>query len=137
MAEHMARDYLRGSNGWEVTSAGTAAGFGMPASGQAVDVMRERGIEMSGHLSRPVTRELVDGAAVVVVMTAAHRDQLMHYFPEAREKVFLLKSFCCPAGGDVEDPIGMSIDVYRRVAGDIQAALPELAAFLRELDIEG
>ena len=95
--------------------------------------LAEKGIELRGHLSRPVTPDLVDAATLIVVMTRAHREQLSELFPGAREKLFLLKSFLAE-GGDVRDPIGLPLDVYRDVRDEIDAALPELVAFVRQLD---
>jgi len=133
MAEYMLRQRLDETAGWHVRSAGVAAVRGMPASPEAVQALAEEGIALTGHRSRPLDRALVDEAAVIVVMTAAHRDQLVRLFPDAAGKVFLLKAFS-HAAGDLRDPVGLSVDRYRDVRGEIAEALPELAAFLNELD---
>ena len=91
---------------------------------------------MTRHRSQPVTRELVDAASVIVVMTASHREQLRMLFPRAREKTFLLKSFDPRGeGGDVDDPIGSSVANYRRVRDEIEEAIPELKKFMENLDV--
>jgi hypothetical protein len=56
-------------------------------------------------------------------------------FPGVGEKLFLLSSFASPAGRDVEDPIGLSPETYRRVRDEMDAAMPELASFLRNLQL--
>jgi protein-tyrosine-phosphatase len=138
MAEYMMRRFLPPGSGWEVTSAGTLAAYGIPASPEAVRVLQENGTDLRGHLSRPLTRERVDAADVVVVMTAAHRDQLLLGFPDAREKIFLLRSFDPGSGDcpDVMDPFGMPLEDYREAYDVIARALPELAVFLRELQVK-
>jgi len=133
MAEYMLRRELGEDGGWRVKSAGVAAVHGLPASPEAVQALAEDGIDLSPHRSRPLDGDLVDEAAVVVVMTAAHRDQLVRLFPDAAGKVFLLKAFG-HAAGDLRDPMGLPVERYRDVRGEIAEALPELAAFLNELD---
>jgi protein-tyrosine phosphatase len=82
-----------------------------------------------------VDREVIDASSLIVVMTASHRDQVRMQYPEAGEKVFLLRSFDPSAsGGDVEDPIGGSLETYRRVRGRIEEALPELISFMKTLE---
>ncbi|MBN1671311.1 MAG: low molecular weight protein arginine phosphatase [Kiritimatiellae bacterium] len=133
MAEYLLRDRLDSDAQWRVVSAGVLATVGRPASPAAVEALREHGIDMSAHRSRPVTEELVDRAQLIVVMTIAQKVDMMDRFPSARGKVYLLKSFDLSArDGDVEDPIGLPLEAYRRVRDKIDAALPDLLVFLYE-----
>jgi protein-tyrosine phosphatase len=53
---------------------------------------------------------------------------------DAREKVFLLRSFDPVADdGDLDDPIGATVDTYRQTRDAIESALPGLVDFMREL----
>lgn len=128
------RDRLGSGSRWRVSSAGTHALPGMAASGASVAVMREWGLHLDAHHSQPVTVELIDSAAVVVVMTASHREELFLFFENSRGKVFLIKSFG-PRPGDVGDPIGLSMDTYRKVRDEIAECLPGLISFLETLDV--
>ena len=104
----------------------------MAASPAAVAVLREMGIDLTPHRSRPITQELVDEATLVVVMTAAHGEQVRALFPRGAEKVFLMRSFDSASDGrDIEDPIGSSEAVYRCIRDEINAALTGLLAFLK------
>lgn len=135
MAEYLLKLRLGGKRNWEILSAGTAAFRGFPASTAGVRVMRELGVDMSRHQSRPADRDLIDSAKVVVVMTASHRDQLRAMFRDVGDRVFLLKSFYPDScGGDVEDPIGASEDVYREIRDEIDKAMPGLIKFLESMD---
>ena len=134
MAEYLLRDRLGPDMEWGIRSAGITAGSGMPASDGAVSALGERGIDLSPHRSRPVTRELVDAASLVVVMTTSHREQIGKLFSDSKEKTFLLKSFVSASGGgDIDDPIGSSADTYRGIRDEIEAALPELISFMKSL----
>jgi protein-tyrosine-phosphatase len=136
MAEYLMRRRLGPSSGWAVVSAGVAALEGMTASRNAIDVLAEQGVDMTGHRSRQLTGDLVDAANVIVVMTASHRDQMRILFRDAREKVFLLRSFDPAADSvDVEDPIGADVGTYRQIRDTIESALPGLNEFLRGLHL--
>ena len=137
MAEYLLKDRLGNDTAWEVVSAGIAAGRGMPACRSAVEVLAEKGIDVTTHASRPVDRELLENAALIVVMTGSHRENLVHTFPKVREKVFLLKSFDSNGdGGDVDDPIGSSLDVYYRICEEIEGAMPGLVEFMSRLELK-
>lgn len=77
----------------EVVSAGLSAFDGSPASEEAVRAMRERGIDISSHRARNVTRDIVNSADLILVMTLAHKRMTLDRFPEARGKVFTLKEY--------------------------------------------
>lgn len=139
MAEYLARHRLDGDSGWEVASAGTSAVSGMPASRSAMSVLADDDealhVDMTLHRSQLLNRELVDAASLIVVMTGGHRDTLRALFPEAQEKVYLLRSFDPKADGeDLADPIGLSENEYRRTRNEICAALPGLLAFMKSLE---
>lgn len=134
MAEYLLKDALGEAPGWTVQSAGLSALDGMSASDNTVAVLRECGIDARKHRSRSLTREAVDAASMIVVMTGAHREHVQALFPDAREKVFLLKSFSARKQGDVEDPMGASLDIYREIREEIEETLPELIAFMKTLD---
>lgn len=134
MAEYLLRARLGPNAGWDVCSAGVSASFGVPASREAVDVLRDRQVDLTLHSSRPLSRELVDAADLIVVMTRDHRDMIGLFFPDVLEKVRLMMSFDERASGrDVPDPIGMTRDMYRKVRDEIEAALPGLVAYLEEM----
>jgi protein-tyrosine-phosphatase len=137
MAEYLLRDRLGQDSMWDVVSAGLSTLNGMPASGAASIVLGEMDIGMDRHVSRPVSRELIDSASLIVVMTASHLAQLRAMYHSVTEKSFLLKSFAPTGrGGDIEDPVGSSVDVYRGIRDEIEDALPELISFMRGLESE-
>lgn len=134
MAEYLLRARLRGPLArWRVGSAGVAAMDGWPASPEAVAALAERGIDLTPHRSRFLSPELVDDAAMIVVMTRGHDESVRQRFPEAAGRVFLLRGF---DGGareeDLADPIGLPLDGYRQARDQIEAALPDLMLFMHE-----
>lgn len=133
MAEGLLRNLLGPQNGWAVSSAGIQAADGWPASPNAVEALRELGIDISNHRSRRLTPEMIREAALLVTMTRAHRDAVTALDPECGGKVFLLKSFCVSQSPtDIYDPVGEPLEIYRRVRDEIRAALPDLVLYLME-----
>ena len=116
-------------HGVVVASAGLAAWGGGPASEHAVEVMRDMGAELAGHESQPLTESLVAEADVILTMTAAHRAAILAQFPEAGGRVSVLAT----DRRDVVDPVGGSLDTYRKCADQIRG---HLAARIATLGIE-
>jgi protein-tyrosine-phosphatase len=102
----------------EAASAGTFAADGDPASGLAVRVARRRGLDLSGHRSRPLTAELVTAADLVVCMTQAHLDAVRFLVPEARASLSTdyLPSEHASASLGVPDPMGGTEAEYEKTA---------------------
>ena len=133
MAEGLLRNLLGADRGWGISSAGICAGDGAPASPNAVEALREKGIDIASHRAQRLTAELVKGADLLVTMTRGHRDAVLALDPQSADKVFLLKSFgIAQCAADIYDPVGESLDVYRRVRDEIDAALPDLILCLME-----
>lgn len=102
-----------------VISAGLAAMAGGPASPEAVQVMHERGLDLSDHASQPISERLVQQADLILAMTRGHREALVRQWPSIAERVHLL----CHDGSDVADPVGGTLELYRRCADQIDQQL--------------
>lgn len=97
-------------------SAGLAAWPGERVSPHAVTVMAELGADVSAHVARPVTKELLDAADRIFCMSA--------------EQVGALQAAGYPAqllGEGIPDPYGGTVEDYRRCRDAIAAALPQAA----------
>lgn len=105
-------------------SAGTAAVDGASAATQAVQVMKEQGLDLSSHEATPLTPELVDEADLILTMSASHKDVIRKMKPQAIEKTFLLKEFVGQTG-DIADPFGRDVEVYRETAAVLRELLEE------------
>ena len=133
MAEGLLKHLLGPDCGWEISSAGVCAENGFPASPNAVEVMREKEIDLAAHCSRRLSPELIEAADLLVTMTRGHRDAILSVAPESAGKVFLLKSFgIAQSATDIYDPVGEALEVYRRVRDEIDAALPDLILYMKE-----
>ena len=106
-------------HGVVVASAGIAAWGGGKASTGAIEAMQEQGADLSGHESQPLTENLVRQADVIWTMTASHRTAILSQFPEAGGRVAMLS----PERHDVIDPIGGTLETYRKCAAQIRKHL--------------
>jgi len=118
------------ARGLEVRSAGIHGWEAVPASALAVEVMRERGVEISGHRSQPMSEGLAAWADLILTMTAAQRNWIQHAFPEADGKVMRLAEYA-GAAGDVDDPYGGNPEEYAQCADTLAALVPGVLARLR------
>jgi RpiB/LacA/LacB family sugar-phosphate isomerase len=132
MAEALARDLLGADPRWQVASAGVAAAQGWPASEEAVEAVAELGLDLRAHRSRPLTRDLAEQADVILTLTRSHRDQILRYAPDLAPKVRLLTSFGSGPAADIADPVGGSLDLYRRTRDQIRGALADFVLSLRD-----
>ena len=103
--------------GYRIASSGTCAGPFGRASETAVEVMNERGCDISSHSTRPVTEELLARADRIYAMTSHHRYTILQIDPGLEAKTFLLSE------KEISDPISSGIDGYRECADEIEAAV--------------
>lgn len=74
----------------EIRSAGRLPG-GAPASATAVEVLGERGLDLSAHVSRTATAALLGDADLVVGMAREHIRDAVLLRPDVRPRAFPLK----------------------------------------------
>ena len=91
MAESLLRRYLE-ECGIEATvhSAGLVT-EDQPASPHAVDVLKDRGLDLSAHRSRRLVADLLQRADLVLAMERAHLREAVLLDPGAFPKIFTLK----------------------------------------------
>ena len=119
LAEGLATHWLEnnGYEGWEVASAGTFAAEGCPTSKEALQALRNRGIEFSGT-STTITKELVDLATAVFCMTKTHCKDVASV-AEKQKKIELLDLEC-----GIVDPVGCDQSVYDGLAEKLAQMIP-------------
>ena len=90
MAEAILQDALKDDSGITVSSAGVGALVGYPADEHAVSLMKERGLDLSGHEARQLTPQLVSENDLILVLEAGHKRVIDANEPAARGKVYRL-----------------------------------------------
>jgi protein-tyrosine phosphatase len=107
-----------------IISAGSAAMHGAPASREAVEAMRQRGLDLTQHAAQPVTERLARDADLIFAMTRGHRETLLERWPDLVDRVHLLS----PDAQDVADPIGGPYELYQKCADQIANAIAQRVA---------
>lgn len=122
LAEAIARKLAaeRGLTELTFASAGTAASGGASASEGSMLVGVERGLDLSEHRARPLTRELVAESDLILGMSDQHVETAVEL--GGAGKTFLLDDFATSGNSSkwVTDPFGQDITAYRSSADDIE-----------------
>ncbi len=91
MAESLLRHRLSGLGAdIEVASAGLLRA-GQVASAHGVDLLRARGLDMAGHRSRTMTREMLGSTDLVLAMAREHVREAVVLDPSLWPRTFTLK----------------------------------------------
>lgn len=108
-------------------SAGVAASGGGASPG-AVRAAEEAGLDLTGHRSSQLDRELVEWADLVLCMGESHRWQVADRGGEGKAR--LITEFLPPddprRGRPVLDPVGGEVEVYRETLSTLEEAVEGL-----------
>lgn len=128
MAEAIARAMIveRGIADVQVSSTGTSAWDGSPASDAAVLVAMEHGMDITGHRSRVLSREIVEEANLILTMGPHHLERAVAL--GGRDKSHLLTHYASRGTGatPVADPFGGDLEAYRATFDELQATIVQV-----------
>ncbi len=129
-AEYLMRRRLDDSGlAMKVASAGVSAWPDVPALPDTVTAARDMGVDLRDHRSQAVTVELLEGSRLVLCMARRHVAMLCEWFPAAAPRIHLLRPYClddATAVQDVDDPVGMPLEVHRACLHEIDTLLARL-----------
>lgn len=129
MAEGICRDVLGqklGSKdvdglagmGYNVASAGTLNMIGVPASSGARAAAAEMGIDLGYHRSSELSYTRITESDLIFAMEHHHREVILSLCPDMADKCLLMDP-----KGDVADPVGQPLPVFRQCAHQIRQAM--------------
>ncbi len=113
-----------------VRSAGTITLDGLPASELARVACRDRGIDISDHVSRALTREVVEESEIILVMERRHREHVNMLGGDG--KVYLLTDYPVQTGmeAEIKDPIGGGLEAYEEVFERLEKEIRRVVRYL-------
>lgn len=136
MSEYLLKHLVAKANdkSMAVGSAGVIANIGEMASENAIAVMAENNIDMSGHLSKPLTQEMADWADLIIVMEKYHKRVVTRLYSGSEKKVKMLSSYVSSGviSEEIHDPYGELISYYRKTYNEIKRCVIGLMAQLSE-----
>ena len=109
----------------EVSSCGTSARDGIPCTPEAELVLRNREIDLSQFRSRVCRKGDLWASDLVIAMAAQHAETVAKLWPSVKDKTITL---------DVEDPIGMGMQVYEKTLLDIETKMKQSMHRILQLD---
>ena len=115
-----------------VSSAGTHAVAGNPATEFAIVASREKGIDIAGHSARPLDCVLISTSDVILCMEPSHAEWVLSIDSSVYEKVYNLADFSSSGKRlkSISDPYGCSLREYRECFGVIHECLRNFTANL-------
>jgi len=117
---------------YQAISAGNWARYGIPAPPDGQQVMKDRGLDTSTHLSQPVTLEMMESVDVVLTMEAGHKEALRVEFPWSENKVFMISEMVDSETG-IDDPFTLGLERFEETAQELDDILEHGMAKILEL----
>lgn len=122
----------------QVDSAGVFAIDGLTPSKETLQLLRDHGADLSGHMAQTLTDAMIRQADLIFTMEQHQADQIVHRVPDAKGKTFLLKRYGLPPGEpaadpNIHDPIGKPMEVYEVCFAQIREAVDRIAQSLLEV----
>lgn len=108
-----------------VFSAGINAPIGEPADPLSVQLMRERGIDISAHRARNLASWMVYEADVIVTMDRSQKQFFEINYPQFQDKVCRLGEF---GNYDIPDPYQLGLTAFREACSLIDKGVRKLIA---------
>ncbi|HOB11529.1 MAG TPA: low molecular weight protein arginine phosphatase [Syntrophomonadaceae bacterium] len=109
-----------------VESAGLYAWENDQATPEAIEVMSQLGIDLTGHRSRSIDDAMVQEADLILTMTRNHRDKLQELFPHLRSKIYTLAEYAGQPDEEIPDPYGQNIETYQQALQQIKSLLEKI-----------
>jgi protein-tyrosine phosphatase len=136
MAEGLLKDALRQApeplRSIRVISCGTGTEDGMLAHEDAVLAMSEKGIDISKHRSRAVTRDIVAHSFALFSMRYEYLARLRSWYPNVvpADACVMRELMSPPENGGIIDPFNSGLEAYVRCRNCMSEAIPSIVLFI-------
>ena len=122
---------------WRIESAGIFAQPGYPTAYNTLEVLQQRGIDLSEYSSRPFSRQMVEDFNLILTMERNQREALRAAFPQYGGKIFMLSQMVGNRVNDIVDPIGGPLVDFEETAREIEQILEKGHVRIRKLAAGG
>lgn len=109
----------------DIISRGLFVALASGPAQNAFKIIQEMGMDISEHISCQLDKNEVLEADKLFTMTGVQRDEILSIVPEAEGKVYTLSEFV-GLEGDILDPFGGDIEIYRECAKAINKCIEEM-----------
>ena len=123
----------------QVFSSGIYAQDGDTSTYEAIEVMKEVGIDLKKHRATNTRNSNIQEMDLILGMTNSHKEELMHMYPNLKDKIFTLKEYVgYNVDGhekiNIKDPWSYGIAVYRFCLSEIEECINSLIAKIKEMN---
>lgn len=131
MAEGIAKKIAqeKGLDNFVVSSAGTGTADGYPATDYAIEAAKHWDIDIRGHHSTSLTRQLATDADLILAMAPEHVERIVSLDKSLKANTYVIKGFPNPydrGQARVDDPIGGSLEQYNQTFLELDEILRKI-----------
>lgn len=144
MAEGIFKHMMKNANieNINVSSAGISAYEGDAANEKAIVALNKKGIDITLHKAKLLTKELISESSLILTMTSSHKRMIITALPEHSNNVYALKEFAYIINGeetdsknlDIADPYGLDYNAYEKTAEEIEEQLQKIIKNIDKID---
>jgi protein-tyrosine-phosphatase len=88
----------------------------------STQIMRSRGLDISGHRARNISAELLAEFDLILTMENGHKEALRAEFPQYAARIYLLSEMA-GFSHDINDPIGGPLSDFEATAKELTELL--------------
>lgn len=107
---------------YKISSAGIYAMLDEPANSNSIQIAKDRGIDLSGHIAKQLTYELVVESDLILVMEKEHKNIIQKMYPFACGKIHCLGHW---RNEEIQDPYGKPYAAYTHMANRMDVCLAD------------
>ena len=130
------RDEIAPELNYQADSAGIAVTGGSTPTREAIFCMARQGLDITTSRAKTVNDKIITKSFLILTMTRQQKDFLEKHFPQARHKIFLLRTFCFTnshtKNQEIADPYGKIILFYEKICQQLEQDIIKLIYCLRE-----
>jgi low molecular weight protein-tyrosine phosphatase len=126
MAEALLEETLnnKAEKEYQLSSAGLQAMVGHKADAVAIELMLDKGLDISNHFARQLNQAMIIAADLILVMESEHKQVIETKEPSAKGRVFRLGEW---GGFDIIDPYRRERKVFEQALQLIEIGVKEWA----------
>lgn len=126
-------NHLCDIEGVEAISSGIAVVNNSKTSKNSAAVVKENiNLDLSDRNAVQITKKIIESSDLILTMTTYIRDTLVNYFPEHGTKIHTLNQYV-EVEGDIVDPFGGNIEVYRQTYKQLKSSILLLLDKLKKM----
>lgn len=129
MAEGLFNNYFKQSKLNNASSAGISVISGSKVSKNSVETLKAYDIDISCHIPRQLTEDMLKEYDLVITMSRSHKDFIISFWPKYSDKIHSFSEYA--DSEDIFDPYGCDLDVYKLCASQINNGITNLIESLK------